>query len=317
MAQNVQKNYICELANEIMINIFKYVDYPKDLSISCKQWFIIARDDYAKTEWIIRKFGLAHCLFHSIRLGSTFINVAVAQKIISKGGILSRYLIQWLINDKTTSWVNNLSSDVFMFLLNKAYNTFKDDLHQKGNDMRDFYNFSGGSYTINLATIILNENFEKIKFLILCMKFIPLPSYRNRRVIARSIFLRKDLVLLWKKIGYHEIYEDFGDLVIQETLDDVFSQIQHPNVETVIVQLNELVDLGFQVNYKISIKLLHHFEHQLENVGEIIITAFIEMMQEVRKSFINKCFMLLENPNLNQNILNFLYNLLPDNSESK
>ncbi|CAG8775830.1 12554_t:CDS:2, partial [Cetraspora pellucida] len=277
MAQIVQRNYFHGLPIETMINIFIHVESPKNLATSCKQWSIIARDHHAKAEWIIHKFGLAHCLFHSIRLGSTFINVAVAQTIILKGGILSRYLIQWLINDKKTSWVKNLSPDIFMFLLNKAYDTFKDDLYQNGNDMKDFYNFSGGS---NHAPLILDENIENIKSLILRMKFIPLPSYRNRRIIARSIFLRKDLILLWKKIGYQEICEDFSDLVIQEVLNNIFSQTQHPNVETVVAQLNEFIDLGFKLNHKIAIKILQHFRYQLENVGEIIISAFIEIIHE-------------------------------------
>ncbi|CAG8669533.1 4510_t:CDS:1 [Cetraspora pellucida] len=316
MAQIVQRNYFHGLPNETMINIFIHVKSPKNLATSCKQWSIIARDHHAKAEWIIHKFGPAHCLFNSIRLGSTFINVAVAKTIILKGGILSRYLIQWLINDKTTSWVKNLSPDIFMFLLNNAYNTFKDDLYQKGNDMSDFYNFSGGSYTINLASLILDKNIENIKFLIFRMKFIPLPSYEDRRIIARAIFLCKDLILMWKKIGYQEICEDFNDLVIQKVLENIFSQTQHPNVETVVAQLNEFIDLGFKLNHEIAIEILQHFRHQLENVGEIIISAFIEIIHEARKSFIYKCFMISKKQNLNSDISKFLNNLLPDNSES-
>ncbi|CAG8738180.1 2795_t:CDS:1, partial [Cetraspora pellucida] len=40
----------------------------------------------------------------------------------------------------------------------------------------------------------------------------------------------------------------------------------HPNADTVIVQLNGLIDLGFKLKHKIAIEILQNFRHQLENV---------------------------------------------------
>ena len=54
---------------EIKINIFKYVDYPLNLALSCQNWSVIAKNPYAKTEWLIARYGKAHALFHAVRLG--------------------------------------------------------------------------------------------------------------------------------------------------------------------------------------------------------------------------------------------------------
>src|SRR4051812_40492546 len=62
------------LETEIKINIFKYVDSPLNLALTCKEWNYIAKDPYAKSEWLIYQFGKTHALFHGIRLGQTFIN---------------------------------------------------------------------------------------------------------------------------------------------------------------------------------------------------------------------------------------------------
>ncbi|CAG8688127.1 19140_t:CDS:2 [Cetraspora pellucida] len=68
-----------------------------NLALSCKRWSLVWKDSQVKAEWIIFKYGRAHCLFHSIRLGPKFISVEVAHAIITKGGILSRYFAQRLL----------------------------------------------------------------------------------------------------------------------------------------------------------------------------------------------------------------------------
>ncbi|CAG8531409.1 4675_t:CDS:2 [Scutellospora calospora] len=93
-----KKNYFQDgLPNEIMINTFKYIKQPMNLILSCKRWSFISKDSQTKAEWIIFQCGRAHCLFHAIRLGPTFISVAVSRAIITKGGILSRYFAQRLL----------------------------------------------------------------------------------------------------------------------------------------------------------------------------------------------------------------------------
>lgn len=195
------------LPNELMIYIFKCIRYPINLAVSCKRWSLICKDSQAKADWIIFQFGRTHCLFYSIKLGPSFLTVAVARAIIAKGGILSRYFAQRLLihygkydpklielkishsigqNDiertplqNNIPWASNISISVYIFLLTEAYNVFKDKLCIKGNDIELFHFLSGGPHTINYAPTILKKNLNEIKDLILHMKFIPFPPRKS------------------------------------------------------------------------------------------------------------------------------------------
>src|SRR6185437_7033394 len=81
------KSGVLNLADEILINIFKFIFWPKSFALACKRFSAITRDDQARAEWIIYQYGRAHALFHAIRLGPTFINLSVAK---AKRAILSR-----------------------------------------------------------------------------------------------------------------------------------------------------------------------------------------------------------------------------------
>src|SRR2546430_1596206 len=85
------------LEDEIKINIFKYVDYPLNLALTYRNWSIIAKDPYAKTERLIVHCGKVHVLFHALRLGLTFIYIPVCQTLIARKVISPRYFIQRLL----------------------------------------------------------------------------------------------------------------------------------------------------------------------------------------------------------------------------
>ncbi|CAG8501817.1 6594_t:CDS:2, partial [Cetraspora pellucida] len=92
-------NYIQSLnslVDEIKITIFRFIQFPKNLSLTCKCWNNITNDSQARAEWILYQFGCAHSLFHAVRLGPSFITVSVVQSILAKGGIFSRYFVQRL-----------------------------------------------------------------------------------------------------------------------------------------------------------------------------------------------------------------------------
>ena len=89
--------YFEHLVDEIMINIFKYVNYPLNLALTCRNWSIITKDPYAKTEWLIEHYGKGHALFHAVRLGLTFIDMTVCQSLIERKVMTSRYFIQILL----------------------------------------------------------------------------------------------------------------------------------------------------------------------------------------------------------------------------
>ena len=42
---------------EIKINILKYVDSPMNLALTCRNWSVIVKDPYAKTEWFLVNYG--------------------------------------------------------------------------------------------------------------------------------------------------------------------------------------------------------------------------------------------------------------------
>ncbi|CAG8720408.1 13518_t:CDS:1, partial [Funneliformis mosseae] len=69
-------NYFENIVDEVKINIFKNVETPINLALSSRSWARIAKDPYAKTEWLILHYGKAHAMFHAVRLGPSFIDVA-------------------------------------------------------------------------------------------------------------------------------------------------------------------------------------------------------------------------------------------------
>src|SRR5436190_14541552 len=81
---------------EIKINIFKYVTFPLNLALTCRNWYVIVKDPYAKSEWLIAHYGKAHALCHAVNLGSTFIDIPVCQTLIARSVVISRYFIQKL-----------------------------------------------------------------------------------------------------------------------------------------------------------------------------------------------------------------------------
>ena len=48
------------IKGEIKTINFKYVYFPLNLALTCRNWSVIAKDPYAKTEWLIAHYGKAH-----------------------------------------------------------------------------------------------------------------------------------------------------------------------------------------------------------------------------------------------------------------
>ncbi|CAG8568111.1 10182_t:CDS:1 [Scutellospora calospora] len=352
------------LPTEILTGITKRIRYPKNLILCCRRLAIIFKDPQVKAEWIIYQFGAANCLFYAIQLGPSFLDVAVAQAIIAKGGIISRYSIQRIHlnfgcydqklielkaahgmasvqSSKIIPWASNLHISVYMFLLKAASDIYNHDLCLKGDDMKLFHFLLGRPYTTHYSPLVMAKNMDQIKDLILHFKFIPLPSrkeknsieeypskygHKNKRqlnVIARVVLICKDIVPLWKEIGYYEICHDVNDLVMQGALLIIFpptpsSGWLKPDIKIINARLTELIELGFQLTYHVIIEIFLGFESRLEQIGIILIESFADIKHESRVNFLRKCLIETFNPKLkfkNQNILNFFYKYLPDSSD--
>src|SRR5436189_5472764 len=82
---------------EIKINVFRYVQYPLNLVLTCRSWSVIVKDPFAKAEWLIVHYGKAHALFHAVRLGPTFIDMTVCRALIASNAVTSSQFIQRLL----------------------------------------------------------------------------------------------------------------------------------------------------------------------------------------------------------------------------
>jgi hypothetical protein len=142
------------IGDEIKINIFKYINYPLNLALTCRNWSVIIKNPYAKSEWLIVNYGKAHALFHAIRLGPTFIDIAVCQTLIARDVLVAtKHFIRRLIQHKIEYnvdqirihpfqqkikllYVSNLPVSVIIYLLNEGYKQLSNEnLTSKGNDI--------------------------------------------------------------------------------------------------------------------------------------------------------------------------------------
>src|ERR1043166_6619346 len=85
---------------KIKFIIFKYVNSLSNLALACRNWSVIAKDPDIKFEWLIIHYGRVRALFHAVRLGPTFIDIAVCQTLIVRKVITSRYFVYSLIELK-------------------------------------------------------------------------------------------------------------------------------------------------------------------------------------------------------------------------
>ncbi|POG83181.1 hypothetical protein GLOIN_2v1490054 [Rhizophagus irregularis DAOM 181602=DAOM 197198] len=201
--------YFQNFEYEIKINIYKYIDFPLNLALTCRNWSVISKDAYAKTEWLLVRYGKSHALFQAVRLGPTFIDIPVCKTLITRKVPISRYFIQRLLmhfgkydqklielkiehnvgqldadrirafQQKIKSpWASNLPIFVFTYLLDEGYKqlaNMNETLPSKGNDMELFHFLSAGPHVINYAPGMLRKNLKDIEDLILNKRFVPFP----------------------------------------------------------------------------------------------------------------------------------------------
>lgn len=155
------------LEENIKINIFKYVERPLNLALTCSNWSAIAKNPVAKAEWLIAHCGKAHALFHAVRLGPTFIDIEICDALMKRKVIISKCFIEKLLthfgqNDQklielkmehnvdqfdttdTSSWASNLPLPVFNYLLIKGYDNPNEDSSLKVELLELFHTWKVG-----------------------------------------------------------------------------------------------------------------------------------------------------------------------------
>uniref|UniRef100_U9UJW8 F-box domain-containing protein n=1 Tax=Rhizophagus irregularis (strain DAOM 181602 / DAOM 197198 / MUCL 43194) TaxID=747089 RepID=U9UJW8_RHIID len=68
--------------DEIMINIFRFVEYPINLILTSRDWLRIAKDPYVKSKWLITKYGKLYALYNAARLGPSFIDISLPPRML-------------------------------------------------------------------------------------------------------------------------------------------------------------------------------------------------------------------------------------------
>ncbi|RIA80641.1 hypothetical protein C1645_838327 [Glomus cerebriforme] len=126
----------------IKINIFKYVDNPMNLVLSCRTWSDVAKDFRAKAEWLLNQYGKIDAFFHAVRFGPPFIDIDVCRVLVSRNAIFSGYFIDKLLKhfgsrdpklcafeeeynvnqfEIESPWASNLPLSVFKYLMEEGH----------------------------------------------------------------------------------------------------------------------------------------------------------------------------------------------------
>ncbi|CAG8464028.1 1921_t:CDS:2 [Acaulospora morrowiae] len=242
----------------------------------------------------------AQALFHAVRLGPNFINVQVVKVMLANDGLLSRYFIQRLlmhfgrydkklIELKIAHNVGQIDPDRIQNFKEKTKSPGQ-ELAPKGNYMELFHFLSSGPHVISEAPAILSKNNDSLK------KYPPKDGYENSRqlnVMARTILICKDLVILWKDIGYYQICSDVNDLVMQGALLILFPPTPScgyvcPDVNRVNERLEELIKPGFDLTYNVIGDIMQIFENRLSDVGGIFLESFVKIKGITVKELLEK-----------------------------
>ncbi|CAG8792686.1 15790_t:CDS:2, partial [Cetraspora pellucida] len=175
-------------------------------------------------------------------------------------------------------------------------------LNLKENDVKLFHFLTGNPYVINDAESILQKNINDIKNLIQDMKFIPFPL----RIDA--ILLEPKIVKFWNDIGYD--YKDFTNLTFQGLACILFSP--RPNTtyiksdkNIIIKRYKKYINLGFKFNKKIVASISHVFEDRINDVGDIFVNSFSEILEMEKRILLEFIQFHSTNPR-KENILNFV-----------
>lgn len=255
--------YLQNFEYEIKIIIFKYVDYPLNLTSTCRNWSVIAKDSYAKTKWLIEHHGREHALFHAVRLGVTFIDMTMCQSLIERKIISSRHFIQILLKhfrmhnqrliefsikhhnfnqfdaDKNhsfqqkiqSSWTRNLIIFAFNYLLNNERQLSYAEKNLPSKDMK----LTNPRVNNDSAGILKNNNLKDTKGFI--NKFITLSSKSPLHLDFNSVsFIHQPLLIPDKYLSSKKFdaikFLDFlqQNIFLRYIMNLVFFNFQYSNI---------------------------------------------------------------------------------------
>jgi hypothetical protein len=89
-----RRTLLMHLPTEIQLSILGHSEIKSIIQIrlACRQLNELAQSPAAKTDYLIREYGKALVLFYSLRNHRKMFSVAVAEMLVQKGALVSRYL---------------------------------------------------------------------------------------------------------------------------------------------------------------------------------------------------------------------------------
>ncbi|RIA92687.1 hypothetical protein C1645_874604 [Glomus cerebriforme] len=86
------------LIHEIKLNIFKYVLFPLNLILTCRNWYIVTKDPHAKLEWLTESYQRSFVSYNAAKLGPPFFDTNLCRTFITKKISFARIFVPRLKN---------------------------------------------------------------------------------------------------------------------------------------------------------------------------------------------------------------------------
>ncbi|GBC43866.2 uncharacterized protein OCT59_014888 [Rhizophagus irregularis] len=142
--------------DEIMINIFRFVEYPINLILTSRDWLRIAKDPYVKSKWLITKYGKLYALYNAARLGPSFIDISLYKILIARNENASVpiFFFQRLLMhlDKYDQKLIHLKTEDNSGHPYTSYHVYANK--SKEDDTKLFHFFAYGTHVVNYGQMI-------------------------------------------------------------------------------------------------------------------------------------------------------------------
>lgn len=86
-----------ELSNELLLNIFIYLDSPAPFAATCKSFRTLARDPTSMAAYLLARHGKQFALYEAISQSYVYRKDVVVERILSRGVLMNGLFFTHLI----------------------------------------------------------------------------------------------------------------------------------------------------------------------------------------------------------------------------